>query len=226
MKNLARFPDFFKAYRWEDKHFRHGYPADEFPEFEWITSLERRFDWLKNNCRARSTASIYLIEDMLHWGGTQSRSLQRLRDGLGEFHLQSALQDVITHLDDPARAIGSALLIPGFGLTYASKLLRFLDPERYGALDSRIRGALEANAPGTLPAIHDSQSASMIKGFVAFTTHLATLKAALAEDGIARPTCGLPVATGGPSYWRAADIEMALFAWAAGLPRGRASAGA
>lgn len=226
MNNLARFPDFFKAYRWEDKHFRHGYPADEFPEFEWITSLERRFDWLKDNCQKRRTASIYLIEDMLHWGGTQSGSLQRLRDGLGEFHLQSALQDVITHLDDPARAIKLALQIPGFGLTYASKLLRFLDPERYGALDKRIRGALEANGPGTLAAIHDSQPTSMIKRFVAFTTHLATLKAALAEDGISRPACGLPVATGGPSHWRAADIEIALFAWADRLPRAGASANA
>jgi len=221
MTDLTKFPEHFRAYRWEDKHPRHGYPADQFPNFEWIASLERRFAWLRQNCQARRTAAIYLIEEMLHWGGTQSRSLQRLRDGLGEFHLQPTLQAVIEHLDDPARAIETALKIPGFGLTYASKLMRFLDPDRYGALDNRIRAAVEATAPGVLPVIRDSQPASMIKGYAAFTAYLATLKAALAADGIERPACELPAALSGPMYWRAADIEMALFSWADGLPRGK-----
>jgi hypothetical protein len=225
MNDLANFPERFKAYFWEDKHPRHGYPADQFPNFEWIASLERRFAWLRRNCQTRQTAAIYLIEEMMHWGGTQSRSLQRLRDGLGEFHLQPALQAVIGHLDEPARAIESALKIPGFGLTYASKLLRFLDPDRFGALDSRIRAALYADAPAVLPVIHDSNPASMARGYIAFTTHLATLKAAFIAEGIERPTCALPKDANGTTHWRAADIEMALFSWASSLPRGRAPAG-
>lgn len=226
MDDLTKFPEHFKAYLWEDKHPRHGFPADQFPDFEWIASLERRFDWLRRNCEGRSTASIYLIEEMLHWGGTESRSLQRLRDGLGEFHLQPALQAVIGQLDEPARALDSALQIPGFGLTYASKLLRFLRPDRYGALDSRIRTAFHTRAPDLLPVIRDSHRPSMVKGFVAFTAQLAALKATLAAEGIARPACALPEAEGDPTHWRAADIEMALFSWAGGLPKGKASASA
>ncbi|WEE75756.1 hypothetical protein LZ683_16490 [Comamonas testosteroni] len=224
MIDLTKFSEHFKAYCWEDNHSRHGYPADQFPNFEWIASLERRFAWLRQNCQARHTAAIYLIEEMMHWGGTQGRSLQRLRDGLGEFHLQPALQTAIKHLDEPARAIESALQIPGFGLTYASKLLRFLDPDRYGALDSRIRAALHANAPAVLPVILDSHPASMVKGYVAFTTYLTTLKAALTAKGIERPTCALPKSASGTTDWRAADIEMALFSWADRLPRGKAMA--
>jgi len=40
------------------------------------------------------------------------------------------IQNIISNLEEPGKAITSALSLPGPGLTYASKLLRFMKPEK------------------------------------------------------------------------------------------------
>jgi len=213
MPDLFKFPDYFKSYQWRDKHHLYGYPADCFPEFQWIKSLETRFLWQRENYAAKQTASVYLLKEMLQWGGGQNGVLQKFEDQQGEVNLLQLIEGVVNNLGTPSEAIANALLLPGMGLTYASKLLRFLSPEEYGALDSRLRRALGERIKGQLPTIYDGNVGSMRKGYEAFLSYLSELKAQLESKSIVRPMCSLPRGTT-QTGWRAADIEMALFCWA------------
>lgn len=213
MPDLKKFPEYFRSYSWGAKHALYGYPSDTYSKFEWILTLEKRFDWLRLHCESNKTASIYLIKEMIQWGGSQNGTLQKFEDCIEQHNLQELMVKIITNLGWPDKAISAALQFPGMGLTYASKMLRFLDPERYGALDSRIRKALSDKIPGKLPRIHDSSKPNMVNGYVAFTDYLNDLKCQLDAENICRPMCDLPAGTGS-SKWRSADIEMALFGWA------------
>jgi hypothetical protein len=215
MPDINKFPDYFRGYSWNSKHRLFGYPADTFPEFGWIGSLERRFLWLRANATAQKTAALYLIREMIQWGGSQNGTLQKFDDGIGECNLYALVERVINNLGHPTEAIRAALQIPGMGLTYASKLLRFLDPCKYGALDGRIRDAFRERLPAVLPRIHDSYQASQIAGYSAFIVHLDGVKLELDRSNVPRPQCALAVGSGA-TEWRNADIEMALFGWADG----------
>jgi hypothetical protein len=97
------------------------------------------------------------------------------------------------------------------GLTYASKLLRFLDPEQFGALDNRLRDALIDEHDGLkVPRIHEYE-ASQLVGYMRFLEVLKRLSADLTRQKIVRPNCSFGEET---PQWRAADIEMAMFQWA------------
>ncbi len=217
MLEIASLDRYFMAYRWENKHSLYGYPADEFREFRWIASLEARFGWLKLNHAIQMTSSVHLIREMIQWGGSQNGVLQKFEDGLGELNLFQSLSAVISQLGDAEQALEAALQIPGMGLTYASKLLRFLDPERFGALDSRLRGALEKETVLglRLRRINDGDVRSVLRGYAEFLGLIEVLKQELERQAVARPECSLCQASNSAT-WRAADIEMALFSWAAG----------
>lgn len=208
---FERFPGYFKEYRWEGKHHLYGYPADSYPEFQWISSLERRFEWLLENSSSKNTASIYLVKEMIEWGGSQNGVLQKFEDRLGEVNLYQVEQDIFNNIDCPREAIKSALEVPGLGLTYASKMLRFIKPDIYGALDSRIRAALLKEEQ--LGKIYDGNKKSMVDGYCDFLDLLNGIKQELESRGIEKP--GAPSIP--DSSWRAADIEMALFRWAEDL---------
>lgn len=213
MPNVNDFPRYFESYNWEDKHSLYGYPADAYPDFSWISSLEKRFAWLRANYAIRQTTSIYLIREMIQWGGSQNGILQRFDDGIGEVNLWEQVAEVIVNIGDPPIAIRTALNIPGIGLTYASKLLRFIDPESYGALDSRLRKALSDCLHDAIPRIFDGNLNSMVNGYVAFIQYLSFLRQEIENLNIVRPHCALiPAET--RTNWRLADVEMALFQWA------------
>ena len=201
-QNLSQFPDYYRDYIWDGKHKLYGYPADAFPKFSWIKSLEARFQWFCQNAQKEGTASKYLLEEMIEWGGSQNGVLQKFHDGSGEVNLLTLINSVLLHLEDPEKAIQSALVIPGMGLTYASKLLRFMKPERYGALDSRIRTVLKKH--GVLQTSND------VEAYVEFVGLLQDLSSRLTEEGIRKPDCELS----SDGIWRHAEIEMALFQWA------------
>jgi hypothetical protein len=208
MIDYNKFPEYYKEYSWSGKHTLFGYPADAFPEFRWIASLEGRFAWVVANYSVNKSASRYLLQEMIEWGGSQNGVLQKFNDGSGEVNLCDVMGRVIGSLSDPRQSIAYALRLPGLGLTYASKLLRFMKPERYGALDGRIRKALTRE--GRLPQIHDGLLNSMVSGYVQFIGLLKELKDELEARGIEKPACGL--SEGGT--WRASEVEMALFCWA------------
>jgi hypothetical protein len=150
---------------------------------------------------------------MIQWGGSQNGILQKFDDGIGEVDLRGQIEDVITNITSPKVAIELALKMPGMGLTYASKLLRFLDPNRYGALDSRLRKAFSDRLADTIPKIYDGNVNSMTNGYVKFIDYLVDLNKQLEAHNIVRPDCAFPK-DGTVTGWRIADIEMALFQWA------------
>lgn len=209
LMELTRFPDYYQEYSWSGKkHKLFGYPSDSYPNFQWINSLEKRFNWLCNNSVKQNTASKYLIQEMIEWGGSQNGVLQKFNDGSGEVNLLQLVQEIIANLDFPERAIKSSLLLPGLGLTYASKLLRFIKPEKYGALDSRIRGALLKR--NLLRKILDGNSNSMVNGYLEFLKLLNDLKSQLENQRVKKPDCSLS----NTGLWRPSEIEMVLFRWA------------
>lgn len=213
MIDYGRFPEYYKNYAWSGKHVLFGYPPDSFPEFNWIASLEKRFQWVAKNWTVNNSASKYLLQEMIEWGGSQNGILQKFNDASGEVNLFKAMADVVDHLSNPEQAITSALRLPGLGLTYASKLLRFMQPETYGALDSKIREALKDEK--LLPKIYDGNQNSMVSGYIKFIDLLKEISARLRKEGIAKPSCGLSSNSG----WRACEIEMALFFWAGNIER-------
>lgn len=208
-----RFPEYYMNYSWSGKHKLFGYPPDAFPEFRWISALEKRFEWVVNNYAVNNSASKYLLQEMIEWGGSQNGVLQKFNDGSGEVNLFGVMQDIISSLATPRQAMSAALRIPGLGLTYASKLLRFMKPDTYGALDARIRRALQHE--GLLPPIHDGNINSMVSGYVAFLELLDEIKVQLHANEIRKPICHLS----DNGIWKASEIEMALFHWAAIQPR-------
>jgi hypothetical protein len=145
---------------------------------------------------------------MIQWGGSQNGVLEKFDNALASHCLHTKLNAVLKSIPVSRDAIQAALDIPGLGLTYASKLLRFLDPERYGALDGRIRKALSKLDPPPLPKIFDGNKASMASGYSVFIEYIENIRQELLAGGILVPT-----AQGVQRQWRAADVEMALFQW-------------
>ena len=209
---LTRFPCYFQNYVWDSKHKLFGYPEDRFGCFEWMASLERRFGWLRVYFQAPPVvAPMPLVEEMILWGGNRHGILTKFRSGVTDPMLITAVGNVISHLATPADAIADALTLPGFGLTTASMLLRFLDPEHYGILNGAIRSALQEHAD--MPPVYVGNNPSMERGYVWYIQYLQNLQQQLDAQQILRPACALPLGQS-PSGWRIADIEMALFTWA------------
>jgi len=220
MPDINDFPRYFREYIWGGlKHRLYGYPEDSYPKYTWISSLEKRFRWMCDNNNQNEPSSIYLLMEMIQWGGSQNGALQKFMDRLGTVNLDEIITTTINniHNNNDNEAIRSALSIPGMGLTYASKLLRFMKPERYGALDSNIREALIERAPEyQMPTIRDGNTNSMVAGYLRFIEIIRTIAADIEKspqrDRLMRPKCSLSNLEG--NAWRAADIEMALFQWA------------
>jgi len=206
MLPAADLPDWFRRYEWDALHAAMGWPPDRYDNgFPWMTSLFHRFDAAR---QAGCVPSLRLFSEMLLWGGAQQGVIHRFAQGLRRSGgYKERMADVIAHLDAPGRALRAAMGFEGIGLTYGSKLLLFLCPERYGALDGRIRKALSP----ALPAIYDGNPSSCCKGYLAFLDILADYQDRLAAEGIERPPYGTYTAT---TRWPAADVETAFFSWA------------
>lgn len=187
-----------------------GYPGDSYPRFPWIASLEARGAWLIASDKLTSAPTNY-VREILLWGEGKNGPITKFEAGLGNVSLLDQIRSVIAAIEDPELAISQALQIPGCGLTYASKLLRFLCPEKHASLDNRIREALFAE--GLLEKLYDSNRTSMVRGYVAFQALLLDLKEELEVAGYPRPASRLAQSQS-QTGWRVADIEMALFAWA------------
>jgi hypothetical protein len=150
---------------------------------------------------------IRLVIEMVLWGGNQRGILNRFLTGFQSVDEYNRLmRELVIVLDYPEQACKVSLSIPGFGLTYASKLLRFCAPSNYGALDSRIRKTLK-----DIPSIRDGNFPSMQNGYLTFLNLIHELQSALGEQGIKRPRYGKRESS---THWRSSEVEMALFAWA------------
>lgn len=203
----------FEAYKWNNKHKLYGYPPDQYPKFYWINSLEQRFKWLGcSYSQPPQQAGIHLIREMLAWGGSQAGRREDFDDAFSNGYtrdyqvmsIYALFNETVCNLEVSQNAICSALKFPGMDLTYASKLLRFLNPNQYGALDSRLCKELE------LPKMTTPRQKAL--GYCNFLEFLRQLRQYLEDNEIERPDCSLARANN--TGWRLADIEMALFQWA------------
>lgn len=209
--DINQFPAFFRAYDWSNaNHKARGYPGDLYPEFPWIRSLEERGAWLTAQPAVTCAPTDY-VRELLAWGAGKNDPRMKFEIGLGNVSLLQVFAPVVANIAEPKAAISAALQIPGCGLTYASKLLRFLRPDLHASLDGRIREAMLK--AGLLSKIYDGNENSMVRGYVAFQAFCADLVDRLDAANIARPSCNLPAAPTATG-WRVADVEMALFAWA------------
>lgn len=207
--DVKLLPAYFEQYNWVKHHGVYGYPADTFPTFRWVKSLEERGAWFVSKADLKD-APTHFLRELLDWGGGAGPRM-KFEAGLGNVSLLERIQKVVANIENPTLAIQHAMRLPGFGLTYGSKLLRFLDGDRHASLDSRIRGALLAE--GLLARITDASTPSRISGYVSFLGLISKLTSGLEQAGIDRPDCDLPRGKS-PTGWRVADVEMALFAWA------------
>ncbi|WP_244988708.1 hypothetical protein [Pseudomonas qingdaonensis] len=204
---VTDLPKYLSSYSWgSSNHGLYGYPADAPPDFRWIRSLEERGAWIAAERRIDLPPTEFLRE-VIAWGGGGSVRA-RFEAELGQVNLLERFNVVLQNLDEPSRAIEAALDLPGLGLTYGTKVLRFLRPDIHGSLDEQIRKHLAES--GDLMAIHHY---SWKRGYVTFQARCTAIVAELDQRGIERPECGL--ARGASrTGWRVADVEMALFACA------------
>ena len=78
------------------------------------------------------------LVDIAVWGGNQYNRAGKVGRSNTDPDVVKITQDAIRKLDDPRAALRSLLVIKQWGLTYASKTLRALRPQRYAALDSLL----------------------------------------------------------------------------------------
>jgi hypothetical protein len=202
------FPGLLGRYRWDDYHAAFGWPPDCLDAgFPWIVALEDRF---RAAMEQNGHPSLSLVTEMILWGGNQQNVLGKFSKDLRSIGFEPFISKVVGSLDDPPLALEAATTIKGFGLTYGSKLLRFCRPTDYGALDSRILGALrnESGAASSYPP-------TMRKQYTGFLGILRECQRELQTKRVLRPSYGLRSAS---TEWTAAEIEMALFAWASSQP--------
>lgn len=201
---LQNFPKLLSMYQWDDYHAAFGWPPDCIDEgFPWIVALENRF---RAAIEQNGFPPASLVTEVILWGGNQNNVLSRFARVVRGKGYEPFIRKVADNLDDPSRALQSAMALKGFGLTYGSKLLRFCRPRDYGALDSRIQAALKGEL-GSVPTTGPKQG-SYYKEYVGL---LREYQRGLQDAKILRPGYGPRTAS---TEWTAAEVEMALFAWA------------
>ena len=168
------------------------YPQSDY--FKGSLHIEGR---LGSKARDRGHLELDDLVEIANWGGRQHGIHKRVQRENTCAEVRTRTAKAVDRLDDPAAALESLLEIREWGLTYASKTLRFMCPSNYGALDSVIREAID---PKLLPRIYDGHTSSMVNGYERFLALCIQLRTQIKERG---PREG--------GVWFVADIEMALF---------------
>ena len=204
LPGLKDFPVLFAQYEWDSLHAAFGWPPDCLDTgFPWIVALEGQF---RAAMEQNEFPPVSLVTEMILWGGNQNNVLGKFSKHVRAKAYESYISEVIDSLDEPPLALDAAMAIKGFGPTYGSKLLRFCRPRDYGAFDSRIRRAMkgELGAPSDYPT-------TMHKQYSGFLGILHEYQRGLQTTKVLRPSYGSRAAS---AAWTAAEVEMALFAWA------------
>lgn len=204
LPGLQDFPRLLSKYRWDDHHAAFGWSPDCLDTgFPWIVSLEDRFQAAMEH---NGFPPLTLVSELILWGGNQNNILKKFSKDLRAKDYETFIHSVVESLDDPPLALESAMSIKGFGRTYGSKLLRFCRPRDYGALDSRILGALKSELGAST-----AWTPTVLKQYSRFLDIVHEYQRGLHTAKVLRPSYGARPAS---TEWTAAEIEMALFAWA------------
>lgn len=136
------------------------------------------------------------------WGGDERGRAKHVEGKNTPSAAIYATKSAISHLNNPDVALRKLLCLKQWGLSYASKTLRFIDPLEYGALDSWIRKATES----IIGQIRDGDENSMVRGYLRFIDLCKRIqKLAVAQNPRNPETAGV---------WFIADIEDALYEFA------------
>jgi hypothetical protein len=103
--------------------------------------------------------------------------------------VRESTRQAILNLADPVKALSSLHPIKGWGMTYASKTLRFIRPQDYPALDSVLQGGITKSYTELISICRKVQELASVPG--------------------PRPD----------GSWGIADVEMALFQFCLPLNR-------
>jgi len=160
-----------------------------------------KYTYLEGKLSEKARTIGYLEQDDLseiaEWGGNQRGIKQRMIANNTKEDVIRATKNAIQQINHPAEALRELLIgIDHWGLSYASKTLRFIYPENFSALDQKLRQRIDF---AILPKIYDGHIDSMIKGYLVF---LELCRDIQSDVNIPGPRSG---------KWFIADIEMSLF---------------
>lgn len=176
-----------QALKWYEQYTQSSY-------FVTYVKLEQR---LSQKAMDKGYLEVVDLADIADWGGNQRGIKQRVQRGNSGDQVKQATTEAIRKLDSPSNALRAVLSINQWGLTYASKTLRFVCPRDYPALDQKLRKAINKTL---LPTIYDGNINSMVRGYLRFLELCRKIKHQVSVPG--------PRSAG---EWFIADIEMAVF---------------
>jgi thermostable 8-oxoguanine DNA glycosylase len=178
--------------------------ADELPDYyqrytqsqyyETYINLETRLSQ-----KAKNIGYLELVDlvDIAEWGGNQHAIKKRLQAHNSPEEVKFSIKKAIQQVENPAIALRELLVgINHWGLSYASKTLRFINPQSYAALDQKLRNNIDRSL---LPRIYDGHIDSMVKGYLSFLD--------ICQEIRSHATAPAPRS----NRWFIADIEMGLF---------------
>ena len=140
--------------------------------------------------------------DIAIWGGNDYGVMQNLCGKNSPDQVKAATRTAYRHIGngDAGQALRAVLDLYGWGLTYGSKTLMFMNPDEYVALDSHIRNAL--NNFEEIRKFRYENENSAVRGYLKFLEICRYLQSQVKAD---------PPFPGPGGRWRLADIQQAIF---------------
>jgi len=151
-------------------------------------SLEKR---LTEKTASKGYLEIADLVDITYALGNPRNIRERMRRANTENDVIENTKNAIKNLDNPTKALKCICSIHHWGLTYGSKTLRCMCPQKYGALDSVIIDGID---PRYVPSRNNYDK------YADFTHLCGQIRDTVVQSG--------PRKNG---HWFIADIEMALF---------------
>lgn len=231
-----------RQYSWSGTfHKKEDRPPDTWPQFPWITELEGRSS---QEIQKQGYLTKERVIEIFKWGtGRRHGPLYKAQATPAEFWCRQtgAAAHAITDIPYPHRLgdreaienwISRAYLaltvtptegpVEGIALTYFSKILRFMCPDKFGACDVGLIGHLfqeglkDAGGNTLRLAFPRGKRELEARKYAHFCWLLQT-----ASDFLNRNHRLVPAREGIGRKWRAADVEMSLFGLAESRKRRR-----
>lgn len=210
--------DGYRKYSWNNFHVAFGYEYDRYPDFDWISSLEKQFQEIRDSNVSQFPHKAFV--ELLAWGqpsnkrdpsGAIANLYRNFTAETNSIALIKNFQTVISEIKNPERAIRNAMNFKGIGFVFATKLLRFMEPEIYGAFDSIICNKYFNGFNPSKLTSRETDDELFDRAWPIYGEFLELLRVHqndLSKTG--RPASELRRGRE-PSGWRIADIEMAMF---------------
>ena len=186
--------------------------ADKLPEYYQRYTQSQYYETYINlesklSQKAKNMGYLELTDlaDIAEWGGNQHAIKKRLQAHNSPEEVIFSTKKAIQQMENPAIALRELLLgVNHWGLSYASKTLRFINPQNYPALDQKLRKNIDSSL---LPRVYDGHIDSMVRGYLIFLSICQEIRSHVIASAPRSNT------------WFMADIEMGLFqfVWDGGL---------